>query len=163
MMNFVYIPAKVDYAMRALLALTGATEGTAATGESLASSQGLPVKFVENTLVELRRGGIVSSQRGSEGGYRLARSATEITVGDVYRVLEGPLAEVRGERPEDTVYNGPAEHLQHVWVAVRAALRLVLDSVTLADIQSGQLPAHVVELLAMPNAWQRRPIAGAPS
>lgn len=158
-----YIPAKVDYAMRALLALTGATEGTAATGESLASSQGLPVKFVENTLVELRRAGIVSSQRGSAGGYRLARSANEITVGDVFRVLEGPLAEVRGERPEDTVYIGPAEHLQDVWVAVRAALRLVLDSVTLADILSGELPAPVVELLAMPNAWQRRPIAGAPS
>ena len=150
-----YIPAKVDYAMRALLALTGVAEGTTATGESLASSQGLPVKFVENTLVELRRAGIVSSQRGSEGGYRLARPANEITVGDVFRVLEGPLAEVRGERPEDTVYIGPAEHLQHVWVAVRAALRLVLDSVTLADILSGQLPPHVVELLAMPNAWQR--------
>ena len=159
----VYIPAKVDYAMRALLALADATEGAPTTGESLARSQGLPVKFVENTLVVLRRAGIVSSQRGSEGGYKLAHPANEITVGDVFRVLEGPLAEVRGERPEDTVYVGPAEHLQHVWVAVRAALRLVLDSVTLADILSGQLPKQVADLLAMPNAWQRRPIAETPS
>ena len=153
-----YIPARVDYAMRALLALAVDPEGSPMTGEALATSQGMPVKFVENTLVELRRAGIVSSQRGPEGGYRLARPAATITVSDVFRVLEGPLAEVRGERPEDTVYVGSAEHLQHVWIAVRAALRLVLDSVTLADILSGELPTPVAELLTAPDAWQRRPM-----
>jgi Rrf2 family protein len=153
----VYISARVDYATRALLCLAAAPE-TSMTGDALASAQGLPAKFLENTLVELRRAGIVVSQRGSQGGYRLARAAEEIAVADVFRALEGPLAEVRGERPEDTSYAGPAANLQHVWVAVRAALRLVLESVTLADVLTGDLPDAVAELLAMPDAWQRRPI-----
>ncbi len=152
----VYISAKVDYATRVLLALAAAPAGEPMKGEMLATAQGVPVKFVENTLVELRRAGIVSSQRGPEGGYRLARPADEIAVADIFRALEGPLAEVRGERPEDTVYDGPAEHLQEVWVAVRAALRLVLESVTLADILAGKLPRPVAELLAAPDAWERR-------
>ena len=153
-----YISAKVDYATRVLLALAGAPAGAPATGETLAKAQGVPVKFVENTLVELRRAGIVTSQRGPEGGYRLARPAHEIAVADIFRALEGPLAEVRGERPEDTVYEGPAAHLQQVWVAVRAALRLVLESVTLADVLAGKLPPEVAELVAAPDAWERRPI-----
>ena len=153
-----YISAKVDYAMRVLLALAASPPGSPRTGETLATAQGVPVKFVENTLVELRRAGIVTSQRGPEGGYRLARPADEIAVADVFRALEGPLADVRGERPEDTVYEGPAEHLQEVWVAVRAALRLVLESVTLADVLDGTLPQPVAELLAAPDAWERRPI-----
>ena len=156
-----YISAKVDYALRALLALAAAPAGAPMKGEALATAQGVPVKFVENTLVELRRAGIVASQRGPDGGYRLARPAGEIVVADVFRALEGPLAEVRGERPEDVVYAGPAAHLQHVWVAVRAALRLVLESVTLADILAGTLPAPVEQLLAAPGAWARRP-AGLP-
>ena len=152
----VYISAKVDYAVRVLLALAAAPGGAAMTGEILATAEGLPVKFVENTLVELRRAGVVTSQRGPEGGYRLARPAEEIQVADIFRVLEGPLAEVRGCRPEDVVYQGPAAHLQPVWVAVRAALRLVLESVTLADILSGELPRPVADLLATPDAWERR-------
>ncbi len=151
-----YISAKVDYAVRVLLALAAAPSGVPMKGEVLATAQGVPVKYVENTLVELRRAGIVTSQRGPEGGYRLARPAQQIAVADIFRALEGPLAEVRGERPEDTFYVGPAEHLQEVWVAVRAALRLVLESVTLADILAGDLPAPVVELLAMPDVWERR-------
>jgi Rrf2 family protein len=111
---------------------------------------------VENTLVELRRGGFVISQRGSEGGYRLARPADEIALADIFRILDGPLAAVRGERPEDAVYEGPAANLQQVWVAVRSALRLVLESVTLADILAGDLPPKVAELLAAPDAWERR-------
>ncbi len=153
-----YISAKVDYATRVLLALAAAPAGAPTKGEALAKAQGVPVKFVENTLVELRRAGIVSSQRGPEGGYRLARRAEEIAVADIFRALEGPLAEVRGERPEDTVYEGPAEHLQDVWVAVRASLRLVLESVTLAHILAGELPPPVAELLAAPDAWERRRI-----
>ena len=152
-----YISAKVDYAVRVLLTLASTPAGPPTKGETLARAQGLPVKFVENTLVELRRAGIVTSKRGAEGGYRLARPADEIAVADVFRMLEGPLAEVRGERPEDTVYDGPAAHLQDVWVAVRAALRLVLESVTLADILAGELPESVTELLAAPDAWERRP------
>ncbi len=157
-----YISAKVDYAVRVLLALAAAPAGSPMKGETLATAQGVPVKYIENTLVELRRAGIVASQRGPEGGYRLARPAEEIAVADIFRVLEGPLAEVRGERPEDTVYVGPAAHLQEVWVAVRAALRMVLESVTLADILAGRLPPPVAELLATPGAWERRPIGPAP-
>jgi Rrf2 family protein len=153
-----YISAKVDYAMRVLLALAATPAGSPTKGEVLAMGQGVPVKFVENTLVELRRAGILVSQRGPDGGYRLARPAEQIAVADVFRALEGPLAEVRGERPEDTVYGGPAAHLQDVWVAVRAALRLVLESVTLADILSGELPEPVAELVAAPDAWVRRQI-----
>ena len=153
----VYISAKVDYATRVLLALAAAPAGSLATGEELATAQRVPVKFVENTLVELRRAGIVISQRGPEGGYRLARPAEQIALADIFRALEGPLAEVRGERPEDTVYDGPAAHLQDVWVAVRAALRVVLETVTLADVLTGDLPSPVAELLT-PDAWERRRI-----
>ena len=157
----VYISAKVDYALRALLALA-ASPDTPMTGEQVAAAQTLPAKFIENTLVELRRAGFVTSQRGREGGYRLARPAAEIVVADVIRALEGPLAEVRGERPEDTVYEDAAANLQQVWVAVRAALRLVLESVTLADILSGDLPPPVAELVAAPDAWERRTIGPPP-
>ena len=150
-----YISAKVDYATRVLLALAAAPAGSLATGEQLATAQGVPVKFVENTLVELRRAEIVISHRGPEGGYRLARPPGEIALADIFRALEGPLAEVRGERPEDTVYDGTAAHLQDVWVAVRAALRLVLETVTLADVLAGELPPPVAELLT-PDAWERR-------
>lgn len=152
-----YISAKVDYAIRVLLALAAAPPETPIRGELLATEQQLPVKFVENTLVELRRAGIVTSRRGPDGGYRLARPADEIALADIFRTLEGPLAEVRGERPEDTVYEGPAENLQKVWVAVRAALRLVLEAVTLADVLADDLPQPVRELLATPDAWARRP------
>ncbi|HEY6531447.1 MAG TPA: Rrf2 family transcriptional regulator [Acidimicrobiales bacterium] len=152
-----YISARSDYAVRALLTLA-ASDGSAMTGEALAESQQLPVRYVENTLVDLRRAGLVTSQRGRDGGYRLARPAGEIAVADVVRALEGPLAEVNGMRPEDSVYEGPAERLQDVWVAVRAALRLVLESVTLADIVDGNLPAPVTELLSRPDAWVPRPL-----
>ena len=153
-----YISARVDYALRVLLTLAAAPPESTTTGQALARGQGLPVKFVENTLVDLRRAGIVISHRGTDGGYRLARPAEDIALADVFRVLEGPLAEVRGERPEETLYEGPAAHLQDVWVAVRAALRLVLESVTLADVLAGRLPPPVEDLLAAPDAWERRPL-----
>lgn len=150
-----YISAKVDYACRALCALAKG-EGCALTADDLARDQQLPVRFLRAILNELRRVGIVSSQRGSEGGYRLARPADEITIGEVFRRLEGPLAEVRNERPEHASYVGSAEHLQHVWVAVRASLRFVLDTVTIADVVSGQLPVSVAGLLDQPEAWSSR-------
>jgi Rrf2 family protein len=138
--------------------MLAASDGQPMTGEALATSQDLPVRFVENTLVDLRRIGLVTSQRGRDGGYRLARPAGEIAVADVVRGLEGPLAEVNGVRPEHSVYEGPAEHLRDVWVAVRAALRMVLEGVTLADIVDGRLPAPITKLLDQPGAWEGRPL-----
>jgi Rrf2 family protein len=148
----VHITAKAEYAMRALLTLA-AEDGGPLTADKLAGAQSLPVKFLENILVDLRRGGLVRSQRGAEGGYRLARPAAQISAADVLRLVDGPLADVRGVRPEAAEYNGPAEHLQEVWVAARASLRSVLDNVSLADIASGKLPKTVVRLAADPEAW----------
>lgn len=147
----VHIPAKVDYGLRAMLSLTVA--GTPQTAEQLAQDQGLPPRFLGAILAELRRSGLVASQRGAEGGYRLARPAAKITCAEVIRVLDGPLAEVRGLRPEATTYDGAAAHLQDVWVAVRASLRQVLESATLADVVSGDLPKNVKRLTADPDAW----------
>jgi Rrf2 family protein len=152
---FVHITAKAEYAMRALLTLA-AHDGGPLTADKLAGEQSLPVKFLENILVDLRRGGLVRSQRGAEGGYRLARPATEISAADVLRLVDGPLAEVRGVRPEVAKYEGAAKHLQEVWVAARASLRGVLDNVTLADIASGDLPEHVTKLTGDPDAWRVR-------
>ncbi len=153
------VSARVDYAMRALaeLAVTSAEDpGQMVKGEELASRQGIPPKFLEGILNQLRRNGLVASQRGADGGYRLARSAQEITVADVIRSLEGPLAAVRGEPPEDTEYAGPAGHLRDVWVATRASMRAVLENVTLADIAGGHLPAGPASMLDQPGAWERR-------
>lgn len=147
----VHIPAKVDYGLRALLSLTAA--GTPQTTEQLAEDQGLPPRFLGAILAELRRGGLVASQRGAEGGYRLARPPAEISCAEVFRALDGPLAEVRGFRPEAARYEGSAEHLQEVWVAVRASLRQVLEHVTLDEIARGDLPATVKHLTADPDAW----------
>ena len=124
--------------------------------EELAGLQGIPVKFLEGILTQLRRAGLVVSQRGAEGGYRLGRPAEAISVADVFRALDGPIAAVRGMAPEDLAYPGAAEHLRDVWVATRAALRTVLEQVTLADVVSGTLPERARELLAQPGAWERR-------
>lgn len=129
-------------------------DGKAIKGETIAKSQGMPVKFVENTLVELRRTGLVASQRGTAGGFKLGRPANRITVADVVRAVDGPLAEVRGERPEVTSYEGPAEKLQDVWIAVRASLRSVLEHVTLADIVGDKLPRKLTKLTDDPDAWK---------
>jgi Rrf2 family protein len=151
----VYISAKADYATRALLTLAAA-DGGPVKGETLANEQGLPLKFLENTLIVLRHAGLIESQRGPDGGYRLGRPAAEITIADIIRPLDGPLADVRGEKPEEAVYGGAATHLRDVWVAVRAALRDVLENVTLADVVSGDLPPVVRDLLDRPGAWERR-------
>jgi Rrf2 family protein len=148
-----HISAKAEYAMRALLTLASESEGTM-TADRLAAAQSLPVKFLENILLDLRRGGLVISQRGADGGYRLARPADEITAADVLRLVEGPLAGVRGIRPESASYEGPAAHLQDLWVAARASLRAVLEQVTLADIVAGRFPKPVAKLLADPDAWK---------
>ncbi len=113
-----------------------------------------PFGFLRAILNDLRRVGIVTSQRGNEGGYKLARPAAEITIGEVFRRLEGPLAEVRGMRPESASYEADAVHLQKVWVAVRACLRGVLDEVTLEQVVSGKLPNQVIRLVSSPGAWE---------
>jgi Rrf2 family protein len=149
------VTAKVDYAVRALLELAVAEDGPL-KGERIAQAQAIPLKFLENILIDLRHANIVRAQRGAEGGYWLARPANEITIGEVIRAVEGPLASVRGEPPEDMSYSGPAEHLRTVWVAVRASLRAVVDELTLADVVADRMPARVRELTEAPDAWLRR-------
>lgn len=147
-----HIPAKVDYGMRALLELASRDEPT--NGETLARAQNLPAKFLGAILTDLRRAQLVTTLRGIERGYRLARPASEISVADVIRALDGPLAEVRGLRPEMTAYEGSAEHLQEVWVALRASMRAVLERVTLDDVVRGELPDTVASMTADPEAWE---------
>jgi Rrf2 family protein len=149
------ISARADYALRALLTLA-ASNGGLVKGEALAAAQGLPLRFLENILTDLRRSGLVQSRRGADGGYQLCRPADETTVAMVIRATDGPLASVRGRRPEDTSYEGAAKHLQDVWIAVRVSLRRVLESVTLADIATGRLPDIVGELGREPDAWTTR-------
>lgn len=153
------VSARVDYAMRALVELVHHAREEPQrlfSCDSLARNLSIPPKFLESILRSLRQSGIVASQRGAEGGFRLARSPEDISVADVIRALDGPLAAVRGAPPEDALYEGRAEHLRDVWVATRAALRDVLEHVTLADIESGQLPPAVTEHLSSPGAWKRR-------
>ena len=154
-MERVKVTAKADYAVRAVLELATVDEGLV-KGERIAHSQGIPLKFLENILIDLRHAGIVHAQRGAEGGYRLARDPREVTIGQVIRAVEGPLASVRGEPPESVSYNGAAEHLQTFWIAVRASLRSVLDDLTLAEVVDGRLPQRVRKLTEQPDAWSRR-------
>jgi Rrf2 family protein len=151
----VRITAKVDYAVRAAVELAAAPPGPV-KGEALAARQGIPVKFLENILSDLRRAGLVASQRGAEGGYRLARPPADVSVADIIRAVEGPLADVHGTPPEELDYVGPAVSLQEVWVATRAALRSILEEVSIADIADGTLPAVVEPYLDVPDAWSRR-------
>lgn len=151
------ISARVDYAVRALVELAAAGEGPV-KGDVIAARQGVPVNFLENILADLRRAGMVASQRGSVGGYWLAVPATTISVADVIRTVEGPLADVRGEALEDLDYPGPAESLRAVWVATRASLRAVLEQVTIADVAKGELPEVVQRLTETADAWVRRPV-----
>jgi Rrf2 family protein len=151
----VKVTAKVDYAVRAVLELAAVEEGLI-KGEQIARSQGIPLKFLENILIDLRHAGIVHAQRGAEGGYRLARNADDVTLGEVIRAVEGPLASVRGEPPEAVSYDGAAEHLQTVWIAVRASLRSVVDDLTLAEVVEDRLPQRIRRLTEQPDAWLRR-------
>ena len=154
-MGSVKVTAKAEYAVRAMLELT-ATEDGLVKGERIARNQGIPLKFLENILVDLRHADLVHAQRGAEGGYRLARDAEEITIGEVIRAVEGPLASVRGEPPERMAYEGSSENLRKVWVAVRASLRSVLDDLTLADVVADRMPDHIRRLTEAPDAWLRR-------
>lgn len=133
-----------------------AVAGEPMTVEAMAAEQDLPAKFLGVILNELRRAGIVASHRGRDAGYNLARPASEVTVADVIRALEGPLAQVRGERPESATYQGAAKHLQEAWIAVRASLRSVLEHISLEDIASGEFAPQVSGFIADSDAWLGR-------
>ncbi|WP_084078492.1 Rrf2 family transcriptional regulator [Demequina sp. NBRC 110057] len=148
------ISAKADYAVRAAAELAASPDGAPRTAEDLAATQQVPRKFLEAILTALRGAGLVVSQRGLGGGYRLARPADEVSVADVVRAVDGPLVFVRGERPSELDYQGAAAPLLHVWVALRANVRHVLESVTLADLAGNNLPAEVQNLLAHEAAWE---------
>jgi Rrf2 family protein len=150
------ISAKADYAVRAVAELAAADGEKPVKAERIATAQGIPLNFLENILGELRHAGVVRSHRGAEGGFRLAKPAEQLTVADVIRAVEGPLASVRGGPPEDAEYDGAASSLPRVWIAVRANLRRVLEQVTIADIARSELPGSVEELIEDPGAWVTR-------
>jgi Rrf2 family protein len=148
----VRVSAKADYAIRAAVELAAAGDGPV-KGERLAQAQQIPPNFLENILADLRNAGLVASRRGAEGGYWLARPAAEVSLAEVIRAVDGPLANVRGIRSEQVSYEGTAEPLRDVWVAVRASLRSVLEQVTLADVAANTLPPEIKALAADPDAW----------
>ena len=148
--------AKADYAVRAAVELASVGTGDPVKAEDVADAQSIPLNFLENILAELRRAGIVESRRGAAGGYLLARPPEEISIADVIRAVEGPLANVRGMSPDALEYEGSAERLRDVWVALRANVRAVLEQVTLADVAKGELPPHVAGLTESADAWVRR-------
>jgi Rrf2 family protein len=149
------ISAKADYAVRSLLVLAS-RDPERVKADQIAEEQDMPRGFVESILGDLRRAGFVRSHRGVVGGYSLARPATEITIGSVIRAIDGPLAQVRGWRPHEAKYDGVAEHLPTMWIAVRASLRRVLDETTVHQLLTGRLPAHVRRMAETGDAWLPR-------
>ncbi len=158
-----HISPRVDNAVRILLEIARTQSDSLGThhdsvkAETIAAAQDIPPKILEATAAQLRRAGLLTSRRGPEGGYRLARPAERISIAEVIRAVEGPLASVRGQRPEDVRYSGVAEPLQEVWIALRVNIRAVLEEVSIAQIAEGELPEFVHTLTADPGAWARRP------
>ncbi|MCX5379818.1 Rrf2 family transcriptional regulator [Streptomyces sp. NBC_00091] len=147
------ISARADYAVRAALQLAASQDDGPVKAEAIADAQDIPHKFLEGILNDMRRGGLVLSQRGGNGGYRLAKPARSISIADVIRVVDGPLVSVRGVRPPDLTYTGPAQSLLPLWIALRANVRQILDGVSLADVAASELPADVSALTHAPDAW----------
>lgn len=158
----VRVSAKADYAIRAVveMAARGAASTQPVKGDAISTAQHIPMKFCENILSELRAAGVVASRRGADGGYWLAMDPAAVHLADIIRVVEGPLAAVRGVRPTDAEFEGSAVPLRDVWVATRAALRRVLDQVTVADVVAGALPAGVRDLLTDEGAWAAVAVPG---
>lgn len=160
------VSARADYALRAMAELAAARTRAKAgsdngngqrasrTGIEISEAQQIPRKFLQNILFDLNRAGLAKTQRGAGGGYRLAREAEEITLADIIRAVDGPLANVRGEWPEELTYTGAAEPLSEVWIALRASLRSVLEGVTLQDVADGDLPAWIGQLTSDDAAWE---------
>lgn len=163
-----HITARVDYAVRTLLEIARAPQTYRASdriavqvapvvkAEAISTAQHIPPKVLETILAELRRADLVTSRRGPDGGYWLTRPAARISVADVIRAIEGPLASVRGERPEDVRYSGAAEPLQRVWIALRVNIRAVLENISIDDIAQDRLPGFIGALTEDPGAWARR-------
>lgn len=150
------ISAKTDYAIRAAAELAAASGDRWVKTESVSIAQDIPLPFLLNILAELRTAGIVRSRRGVDGGYQLARPAAEITVADVIRAVDGPLANIAGSRPEDLAYTGAAAGLRDTWVALRATMRIVLEGVTLAHLAAGDLPSEVKDFIVDQDTWRAR-------
>ena len=148
------VSAKSDYALRALIEMAGRQDGKAVSAEEIGRLQEIPHGFLQAILADLRRAGVVMSQRGQSGGWRLGRPAGDIHVADVIRAVDGPLVSVYGLRPEAVSYNESAAVLQHVWIAARRALRDVFEQVTIQQLSDGALPASIMELTADEDAWQ---------
>jgi len=148
-----HVTARADYAVRAAIELVGASAEAPRTADSIAEAQGMPLSFLENILHQLKSAGMVRSQRGPDGGWWLQSGTEATTLADVIRAVEGPLASVRGERPEHLAYDGSAAPLKEVWIALRANVRAVLENVTLADVASAKLPQMVRALARRPAAW----------
>lgn len=146
------VSARADYALRAVAELATAGDGRLKR-DVIAERQQVPVEFLESVLLALKHAGIVQSQRGARGGFRLARPANEISLADVIRAVDGPMSDVRGDRAEDTEYPGPAKRLQDIWIAVRASLREILDGTTVEDLVRGKMPKRVRQLTEDPEAW----------
>lgn len=150
-----HVSAKADYALRACVALA-AVHPQRVSAAALAESYDMPRKFLEAVLADLRRASVVRSVRGAEGGYTLAREPEQIAAGEVLRAIDGPLAHVHGRRPDELEYPTDLAHMQELWLAARAAVRLVLDEVTLAELVSGEWPPAVAELLGASDLWEPR-------
>jgi Rrf2 family protein len=148
------VSAKSDYALRALIEIATNSEGAAISAEEIGRLQDIPHGFLQAILADMRRAGIVISQRGQAGGWRLARPAADVTVADVIRSVDGPLVSVYGLRPEAVTYNQTAGVLQHVWIAARSSLRDVFESVTIQDLADGRLPSAVDARTLDDEAWQ---------
>ena len=150
------ISAKADYAVRAAVELAAGSGEKPVKAERIATAQDIPLNFLENILGELRHAGIVRSQRGADGGFRLAKAPEQVTIADIIRAVEGPLASVRGGPPEEISYPGSSAALPRVWIAVRASLRSVVEHVTVADVAAGKLPTKINRLAEDPEAWITR-------
>lgn len=150
----VRVSAKADYAVRAMIELAGGTEESPVARERIAEAQDIPFRFLETILTELRYAGLARGRTGTEGGYWLARPPAEITLAEIISEVDGPLASVRGEPPDELTFRGDAKPLQEVWIALRANVREVLESVTLADLVAGQLPEPVRRIASDPGVWQ---------
>jgi Rrf2 family protein len=153
----VTVAAKADYAVRAMIELAGGTEESPVTAERIAVDQEIPLRFLDTILTELRYAGFVQGRTGAEGGYWLARAPEEVTLADIIREVDGPLGSVHGKPPDELTFLGNAQPLQEVWIALRANMREVLESVTIADLLTGQLPEPIGRIVSDPDVWQPRP------
>lgn len=147
-----HVSARADYALRAVAELAASGEARLKR-EAIAERQLIPTEFLESILLELKHAGIVQSQRGAAGGFRLGRSASEISLADVIRAVDGPMSDVRGDRPELVDYPGAAASLKDIWIAIRASLREILEGTSLQDLVDGTLPPRVRELTRDPQSW----------